>query len=197
LVGVALAAAPLTSLTGQVAVYFSMGARYNGTLVHDSIVQPFDVRTTHGLAFTTSLELPTYRHWSAGVMVDYSRGMLQRHDRDGATVDLYTTGTLAFGVTLRRELSRTLGVRLTTGGLRYLPSRKTGIFQGGAGELYPLVGVALDWAPVMVRVRGLAVELRADSHRFLTQALRDEGFDDRRNVHRVTIAIRADLARLR
>ena len=186
----ALAAALLLGpslLASQVAVHVSLGARTSGALVHDSIVTAFDVRPALAPAVSAGVELPGHRGWAAGAALDYSRSDVP---------ELGDVGALSFMVSLRRELPAGLGVRLTAGGLKYFSARDAGVFRGGTGAPFPLLGVALDWAPPNIRSRGFVVEVRADAHRFITQALRDEGFDEHRLVPRVAVAIRADLARL-
>jgi hypothetical protein len=126
--------------------------------------------------------------------VDVSTSTLQRHDAGGATASLGGLSTLSFAVALRRQLAPGLGARVTAGGLKYLPARGSGVFRGGAAEVFPLLGLALDYH--LPFAPGLTVETRADVHRFLTRALRDAGFTEHRLVPRVTLLVRADLARL-
>lgn len=198
----ALLAGP-TRVTAQVAVQLSAGARYSGTLVHDSIVTPFDVRPALAPTLGFALQLPPHRGWAAGVAFDISRSQLRRYDADASTVDLGELGAFSFMVTLRRELPADLGARVTLGGLHYLPAREEGlfgrgeigIFRGDEEALRPLIGLAFDWAPPPARTRGLALELRTDVHRFVTRRLLDEGFTDHRLVPRVTLAVRAAMSR--
>lgn len=188
----ALLAGP-TRVTAQVAVHVSAGARYSATLVHDSIVTPLDVRPGIGPAFAVAVALPEHRGWSGQAMLDFSWSGLKRHDAGGTSEDLGGLGALSFSVGLRRSLAAGLGARATVGGLRYLPARESGVFRAGAGGLFPLLGVAIDYAPGF---RGLSLELRADAHRFLTQALRDAGFSEHRLVPRFTLALRTSLSSL-
>jgi len=195
-IAVVLCLGPISQLAGQVAVYFGVGPRYSGTLVHDSIVTAFDVRQAAAPVFTVGIELPPHRGWSAGAALDFSRSRLQRHDADGSIVDLDGLSALSFTVSLRRELATGLGARLAVGGVRYVPPRDEGIFASGAGSPLPLLGIAVDWAPGVARARALTLEVRADAHRFLTRALQDDGFTEHRLVPRVSGVVRVDLMRL-
>lgn len=188
-------AAPPASGAAQVAVHVAAGARYSGTLVHDSIVTGLDLRPTIAPALGVTMALPEHRGWSGDVALDVSWSALRLHAADGSSADLGGLTTFAFAVGLRRALVPGWGARLSVGGLRYLPVREAGIFRGGAAELYPLVSVGVDYAPPLGD--GLTLELRADAHRFLTPALRDAGFTERRLVPRVTVSARYDVARRR
>lgn len=181
-------------LAAQVVVQVSVGARYSGTLVHDSIVTAVDVRPSIAPAFAVAVALPEHRLWSGEALLEFSWSGLKRHDATGQSEDLGGLGALSFSVGLRRTLAAGLGARATVGGLRYLPARQSGVFRAGAGDLFPLLGVGIDYAPP--GGRGLTLELRADAHRFLTQALRDVGFTEHRLVPRFTLALRTSLSSL-
>ena len=184
--------APLRAYA-QVALHVSAGARYSGTLVHDSIVTPLDLRPGVGPAFAVTVELPPHRGWSGAAALDISTSSLRRHDADGSTASLGGLTALSFSVALRRQLAPGLGARATAGGLKYLPARQSGVFRGGASEVFPLLGLGVDYR--LPFGRGLTLDARVDAHRFLTQALRDAGFTEHRLVPRVTLVVRADLAR--
>ena len=187
----AIAAGPESS--AQVAVNVSAGARYSGTLVHDSIVAPFDVRPGVAPAFAVSFALAPQRGWSGEALLDISWSTLSRHDADGATQSLGGLGALSFAVALRRQLPAGFGARLTAGGLAYLTAEESGVFREGA-EVFPLLGVGVDYGPLFAP--WLTLEARADAHSFITRALRDVGFTERRIVPRIALLLRADLTRL-
>ena len=178
----------------QVAVHVGVGARYSGTLVHDSVVAPLDVRPALAPAFAVTVALAPHRGWSGEAMLDVSWSTLRRHDAGGASTSLGGLGAVAFAVGLRRQLAAGVGARATVGGLKYLPADEAGIFRGGASEVYPVLGFGVDYQPPFAR--GFTLEARADAHRFLTQALRDAGFTEHRLVPRVTLVVRADLTRV-
>ena len=192
-VGVVWWAASATPAAAQVSVHVAAGARYSGTLVHDSIVTPFDLRPSVGPTVAVTLGLAPHRGWSGEAMIDMSWSTLQRHDADGSTQSLGGLGAFFFGVSLRRQLPAGLGVRLTAGGLKYLPEEESGVFREGA-ELFPLLGLGVDYGPVFAP--WLSVEARADGHSFITGALRDAGFIDRRLVPRIALLLRAELSQL-
>ncbi len=185
--------APCAGAGAQVAVHVSAGARYSGTLVHDSIVTAIAVRPDLAPVIGMSVRLPEHRGWAGGVMLDVGWSSLRRHE-GGASVDLGGLTTFSFAVALRRSLWAGFGARVTAGGLAYMPARESGLFRGGAGELFPLLGAAVDWAPAAGR--RWSVELRADAHRFLTRALRDAGFTEHRLVPRLSLAVRANVTGL-
>ena len=189
-----LAARPPGRVSAQVAVRVSVGARHATTLVHDSIVTPFDVRPALAPAIAIAFELPQHRGWAPGVMLDGSWSELRRHDAGGAA-DLGSLTTFAFTVALRRSLAAGLSATARVGGLQYLPGRETGVFQGGAGTPFPVAGLDLRYASPAVR--RFAVELRYDMHRFITSALKESGFTSGRPVHRLAFALTADISSLR
>ncbi len=186
-----VAAGPESS--AQVAVNVAAGARYSGTLVHDSIVAPFDVRPGIAPALALSVALAPHGGWSGEALLDISWSTLSRHDADGTTQSLGGLGALSFAVALHRHLPAGFGARVTAGGLAYLPAEEAGVFREGA-EVFPLLGLGVDYGPLFAP--WLRIEARADAHTFITRALRDVGFTDRRVVPRIALLLRADLTRL-
>ena len=184
---------PLT-LPAQVAVHFSAGARYSGTLVHDSVVTPLDVRPALAPAVAVSVALAPHRGWSGEAMLDVSWSTLRRHDAGGASTSLGGLGAVAFAVGLRRQLAAGVGTRVTVGGLKYLPAQESGVFRGGASEVFALLGVGVDYR--LPFGRGLTVDARVDAHRFLTRAMRDAGFTEHRLVPRASLTVGVDLTSL-
>ncbi len=98
---------------------------------------------------------------------------------------------------MRRHLRSWLSARASLGALKYLPASETGIFSLGSGSLAPLGGLAVEAAPPFGARWGLAFETRVDLHRFITPALRAEGFQDSRRVVRVALGVRAGLGAAR
>lgn len=192
-IGAILALSPFARAAAQLALHLSVGARYNSSLVHDSIVTTLDVRPNVAPAFAVAITLPEHRGWAGEALLDVSWSGLRRHDGGGQKEDLGGLCALSFAVGLRRTLVPGLGARALVGGLRYLPARESGVFRAGA-ELMPLLGAGVDYTPPFAP--GLSIELRADAHRFLTRALSDAGFTEHRLVPRVSLALRADVTRL-
>lgn len=177
--------------TGQLSVEISAGARYSTALVSDSIVTPFDVRPALAPALAVTLAMPLDSSWAAQVTVDLSTSELQRHDADGSSVGLGRVSTAAFTVGLEHPLRSGFSARIGVGGLKYFPDEETGIFRLGSGAIAGLGMLALSHPlPVGGRI-ACAVEARYDIHGFSTPALRDEGFESARAVHRVALTIRA------
>lgn len=65
-----------------------------------------------------------------------------------------------------------------------------GVFREGRGGIFPLGAAALRYAPPPLAHRRLALEVRYDLHRFITPALRTQGFLSARPVHRIAVAVR-------
>jgi hypothetical protein len=187
--------APLAGLSAQVSVRLSAGARYTTTLVRDSIVTKFSVRPAiaPALALTAGTPLDTTGKWTVEAIIDWSHSDLVRHDQDGSTQSLGGLGTISVSVGMRRRLQSWLSARASVGGLKYLPASQSGIFSLGGGSLFALGGLALQAEPPFGARWGLAVETRLDLHRFITPALRAEGFQDSRPVVRVALGLRAGL----
>lgn len=196
---VIVTARPPDCLTAQVAVHLSAGARYTTTLVSDSIVTNFSVRPAiaPALALTVGTPIDTSGKWTVEAILDWSHSDMIRHDQDGSTQSLGGLGTLSFSVGMRRHLSSWLSARASAGGLKYLPASETGIFGLGSGSLFALGGVAVEARPPFGERWGLAFETRVDIHRFITPAMRAEGFQDSRPVMRLTLGLRAGLGAAR
>ncbi len=195
----ALPACPLARLPAQVSVHLTAGARYTTTLVRDSIVTSFSVRpaVAPALALTVGTPIDTTGKWTVEAILDWSHSDMIRHDQDGSTQSLGGLGTLGVSVGMRRHLLPWLSARASVGGLKYLPASETGIFSLGSGSLFALGGLAVDAAPPFGLRWGLAFETRLDLHRFITPALRAEGFQDSRPVVRVALGVRAGLGAAR
>ncbi len=182
-------AAP-AALAAQASLQLSLGARYTSTIVHDSIVGPFDVRPSLAPDLAVSATTPLESPWSAGATLDFSWSRLERHDADGTTADLGGLGTLALTVELIRRFPFGLDVAAAIGGLKYLPGSESGIFAQGTGGVMPLGALGLTYAPPFGARHGLALRARYDMHRFLTPALRNEGFASGHLVQRVALGVR-------
>jgi hypothetical protein len=184
-----LAAMPPAHLPAQASLTVSLGARYTTTLVHDSIVTPFDVRAGIAPTLTFGAVLPLQAPWTAAASLDLSYGGVSRHDRDGTVVPIAHATTLAVTVGLRRQLRHGFTATVGAGLLAYLPADRLGIFRDGGGPVVPVGGAALEYSPPVAARHGLALEARYDLHGFLTPALRSEGFINSRVVHRFALAL--------
>ncbi len=189
------AAGPSLRLSAQVTLSASLGARYTSPLARDSIVAPFDVRAALAPAAAVTAGLPLQAPWAAELTVDVSTSGVARHDADGTVAPITHLTTLALGVVLARTMPRGFTVRAGVGALKYLPSEQIGIFRDGSGGVAPFGQVAVAWTPPppVPLARRLAVEARYDLHRFLTPALRNEGFTSSRVIHRVAVDVRYTL----
>lgn len=182
-------------LSAQVSLSASLGARYTTTLVHDSIVAPFDVRVGLSPVATLAASLPLEVPWTADVTLDVSYGGVSRHDQSGAVAPITHVTTLTLGVGLRRDLRHGFSAAVGAGLLKYLPSEQIGIFRDGGGAVTPMGAATVVYSPPAAERRGLALEARYDLHGFLTPALRTEGFVNSTVVHRVAVAVRYRLWR--
>jgi hypothetical protein len=179
---------PLSRLTAQVSFHVSVGARYTSTMVHDSIGGPFDVRPALAPALLVIVRSELKLGWSVDGSIDVSPSSLQRHETTG-TFDAGTFTAIAFTIGLRREIEWGLSGRAGIGALKYAaPDR--GLFREGSGGLFPIGTIAATYAPAWGARRRLAVETRYDFHRFITPAMRTQGFIGSRPIHRVALLVR-------
>ncbi|MGH8570438.1 MAG: hypothetical protein ACREXU_21145, partial [Gammaproteobacteria bacterium] len=70
LVAVALTGYPSNRLTAQVSVHLAIGARYSSTLVHDSVVTPFDLRPALSPTLHVTVRDELRPGWSADATID-------------------------------------------------------------------------------------------------------------------------------
>jgi len=70
------------------------------------------------------------------------------------------------------------------------------LFRDGV-TITPFGSLVFDVAPPRGAPHGLALEVAGDLHRFMTPALRNDGFIDPRLVYRLSVGVRADLWRAR
>jgi len=183
-----LAAQPPNRLTAQVSFHISVGARYSTTLVHDSIVTGFDVRPSIAPALLVTVREELRPAWSVDGTLDVTPSSLRRHE-NGNSFEAGSATTIAFTVGLRREISYGLSARAGIGALKYAAA-ETGMFREGTGGLLPLGTVAATYQPSFGARRRLAFEARYDLHRFITPALKSQGFKDSRPVHRLALLVR-------
>ena len=191
-----LALCPTIPLQGQVVIHTAVAARYTSTLVHDSIVAPLDVRADIAPSLTAGAELPLTGPWRLDLLVDVSTSPVRRHLADGSSAPITRLWMLEVGIGLRRQLEPWLTGRLAVGALKYLPASSIGLFRDGV-SITPYGALAFDIAPSHGAPRGLALEVAGDVHRFLTPALRNDGFVDPRLVYRLSAGVRVDLWRAR
>ena len=187
-----LAALAASRLAAQVTVSVQAGGRYSSALVRDSIVTPFDVRPALAPVVVVTLAAPLQHDWAPVVTVDFSTSTLTRHDADGSCTNLDRVSTLAFTVGVRRRLPAGFTVGAGAGGLKYLPSEDSGIFRQGSGALAGVGALTLGHVLPLGAGRHVSIEARYDLHPFITPALRAEGFDASRLVHRVALTVRTD-----
>lgn len=187
---VLLTSGPPDRLSAQVSLQPSLGLRYTSTMVRDAIVTPLTVRPALAPTLALTVTTPLERGWAGQATLDVSTSALERHDADGTTTNLGRVSTLAFTVGVRHGVAAGLSAAAGAGGLTYFPAHDTGIFRQGAGSIAGLGMVTVEYALAAGVRYGLAAQARYDVHRFTTPALRSEGFDSARTVHRVTLAVR-------
>jgi hypothetical protein len=169
----------------------SLGARYSTTLVHDSIVVPFDLRPAVAPTLALSVRDNLRGPWTGDATLDLSAAKLKRYE-SGATTDAGSFTAIALTLGLRRELHAGVAGRLGFGGMLY-SAGEPGLFQGGNGGLLPLVSLGASYAPPVGARHRFEVALQYDLHRFITPALRSVGFNRPRPVHRVALTVSARL----
>jgi hypothetical protein len=187
-----LSIVPSFPLSAQVSFHVALGARYSSTLVHDSVVTPFDLRPALAPAFLVSVRDELRPGWSADVTLDVAPSGMRRVESDGSgSFDAGSFTAVAFTVGLRRQFAPGVSARAGVGGLRYLADQ-SGVFREGSGGIFPLGSLAATYAAPLpfARKHQLEVEARYDIHQFITPALRTEGFNASRRVHRVALLVR-------
>ena len=191
LIGLFLTAYPPNRLPAQVSFHVALGARYTSTLVHDSLVTAFDLRPALAPALLVSVRDELRPGWSADATLDASPSGLRRHEV-GGSFDAGSFTTFAFTVGLRRHFTPNASARVGVGGMRYLAS-ETGVFREGTGGIFPLGSIAATYALPLpfAQKHQIEIEARYDIHRFITPALRTEGFSSALPVHRVAVLVRA------
>jgi len=177
-----------TPAAGQVSFSVFAGVRRSSVLVHDEIVSAFDVRPALAPAFSVTAALPLDLPWRASASADVSTSDLRREDFGGGTVPITHLTTAALTVGLSRSIDPWLSASLRIGAIKYLPSQDIGLFQSG-GPFFPFAQVAFDLTPPVVGRYGLGLELNADLHKFITDALRTEGFTESRGIVRVALGV--------
>lgn len=175
-------------LPAQVSFTLSAGARYSTVLVHDQIVAPFAVRPALAPAFAVTASLPLDRPWNASAAIDLSTSEVRREDQGGGTLPITHLTTASLGLGLSRALKSWLDGSLRIGVLKYFPSENLGLFQDG-GPFFPFAQMAFALHPPFAARYGLGLELRADAHKFITDALRMEGFSESRPVARIALGV--------
>lgn len=176
-------------LAGQVSFSVFAGVRRSSVLVHDEIVNAFDVRPALAPAFSVTAAMPLDLPWRASAAFDVSTSDLRREDFGGGTQSITHLTTAAVTVGLSRTLEPWLSGSLRIGAIKYFPSQDLGLFQTG-GPFFPFAQMAFDVAPPFAARYGLGLEVNADVHKFITDALRTEGFTESRGVVRVAAGVR-------
>jgi len=187
-----LAALAASRLAAQVTVGVQAGGRYSSALVRDSIVTAFNVRPALAPVVAVTLAAPPQHEWAPVVTLDFATSALRPHDADGSSTTLDRVSTLAFTVGVRRRLPAGFTLEAGAGGLKYFPSEDSGIFRQGSGALAGVGALTLGHVLPLGAGRHLSIEARYDLHPFITPALRAEGFDASRLVHRLALTVRTD-----
>jgi hypothetical protein len=182
-----LAVWPSGRPAAQGSLRLSLGARYSTTLVHDSIVVPFDLRPAVAPTLALSVRDNLRGPWTGDATLDLSAAKLKRHE-SGSAIETGSVTVIALTLGLRRELHAGVGARLGFGALVY-STDGSGVFSRGNGGVLPLVALATSYAPPFGARHSLELGLQYDLHRFITPALRNVGFNHARPVHRVAITV--------
>jgi hypothetical protein len=187
---VLLAVWPSGRPAAQVSFHVAAGARYTSTMVHDSIGAPFDLRPDIAPALLVMVSSEVHEGWAMDAAIDVTPAGLQRHER-GASFDAGSCTSVGVTVGLRRQINWALSARAGIGALKYVGAGNGAtVFNQGDGGFFPLGTVAATVTPRFGARRRLAFEARYDIHRFITPALRAQGFTDPRPVHRLALLLR-------
>ena len=174
--------------TGQVSFSVFAGVRRSSVLAHDVIVNAFDVRPALAPAFSVTAAMPLDFPWRASAGFDVSTSDVRREDLGGGTQSITHLTTAALTVGLSRSVAPWLSGSLRVGALKYLPSQDLGLFQDG-GRFFPVAQIAFDLSPSFASRYGLGFEVNGDVHKFITDALRVEGFSEARPVLRLALGV--------
>ena len=177
-----------TPAAGQVSFTVLAGVRRTSVLVHDKIINAFDVRPALAPAFSVTAGMPLNDPWRASATLDVSTSDLRREDAGGGTQSITHLTTAALGLGLSRAVKPWLSASLRIGALKYLPSQDLGLFQTG-GPFFPFAQMGVDVMPPFAARFGVGFEVNADVHKFITDALRTEGFTESRGVVRVAVGV--------
>jgi len=179
-----LSIVPSFHLSAQVSFHIAAGPRYTTTMVHDSIVNPFDLRPALAPALLLSVRDELSPGWSADVTLDLTHAGLRRYETSG-TFDAGSFTAIAFTVGLRHQVKPHVTARVAAGGLKYAADA-TGVFRQGNGGLFPIAALGMTYD-----IKRFEIDARYDVHRFSTPALRSVGFTDARPVHRFSVTVSA------
>jgi hypothetical protein len=164
------------------------GVRRSSVLAHDVIVNEFDVRPALAPAFSVTALMPLDLPWRASAGLDVSTSDVRREDLGGGTQSITHLTTAALTVGLSRSAASWLSGSVRVGVLKYLPSQNLGLFQDG-GPFFPFAQIALDLSPSFASRHGVGLEVNGDVHKFITDALRVEGFSEARPVLRLALGL--------
>lgn len=175
-------------VAGQVSFSVFAGVRRSSVLAHDVIVNAFDVRPALAPAFSVTAAMPLDLPWRASAGLDVSTSDVRREDVGGGTQAITHLTTAALTLGLSRSLAPWLSGSIRVGALKYLPSQDLGLFQDG-GPFFPFAQVAFDLSPSFASRYGVGLEVNGDVHKFITDALRVEGFSEARPVLRLALGV--------
>ena len=164
------------------------GVRRSSVLAHDVIVNAFDVRPALAPAFSVTAAMPLDLPWRASAGLDVSTSDVRREDVGGGTQSITHLTTAALTIGLSRTMTPWLSGSIRVGALKYLPSQDLGLFQDGR-PFFPFAQIAFDLSPPFAARFGVGLEVNGDVHRFITDALRVEGFSDARPVLRLALGM--------
>ncbi len=173
---------------GQVSFSVFAGVRRKSVLVHDQIVTAFDVRPALAPAFSVTAAMPLDLPWRASAAFDVSTSDVRREDAGGSTQSITHLTTAALTLGLSRTLKPWLTGSVRVGAIKYLPSQDLGLFQSG-GPFFPFAQAAFEITPPFASHYGLGLEVNADVHKFITDALQVEGFSESRPVLRLALGV--------
>ncbi len=174
----------------QLTVELGAGAVTSTKLARDSIVEAFSVGPAVAPVLDLAVETVLNPRYRLAVTVQWARSDLERR-ATGPDARVLSLTVWSGGLALRRRIVGGATVEATMGVIKYAASaaeRAATLFRDDA-PLLPTVGLG-------ARVeRGLGsrltLGLRAGYalHRFSTQALRSDGFNGDRTVHRLSLSV--------
>jgi len=185
----ALAVLPLPA-AAQFHLEARAGVQFSSVLATDSIIQTLSVAPDLAPSAVLAGDAALGKDWSVTVAVRWSRSDLTRREA-GQKYAVLPLTVWSGTVGLRRQLTPSISVEGTAGGIKYAPNgdRRDGtIFQDDA-PLLPTAGVAARFERRLGGRWRVGLEAAYDFHRFTTQTLLASGLSSARSVHRVAVSV--------
>ncbi len=179
-----------SSAQAQIRVSGRLGAVWSSKLSTDQIVEPIDVKAGIGPSLALGLSIPSGKRFRLGLEAALSTSSVKASAPSGES-DLGSLRTASILITAEGPLMASgLYWRAGAGILKYLPSRKEGLFQqGGSARLTG--SLAVEYRRLLSPLWEGTAGVRYSLHQFTTRQLEASGFSRGQAVHRVGVELGA------